>query len=157
MAIERAHGPTSLVLSRQNLPQTPSDDARIEQIRKGGYVLGHCEDGKPDVVLIATGSEVSLAVDAQSRLAELGMRARVVSMPSTSVFDRQDAVYRAAVLPAGVRRVAVEAAHGDFWHKYVGPDGKVIGLASFGESAPATDLYAHFGLTVERIVEACLA
>ncbi|NLP63355.1 transketolase [Paraburkholderia sacchari] len=157
MAIERAHGPTSLVLSRQNLPQTPSGEARIEQIRKGGYVLNDCSDGRPDVVLIATGSEVSMAVDAQSRLAQLGVGARVVSMPSTSVFDRQDAAWRAAVLPAGVRRVAVEAAHGDFWHKYVGPDGKVIGLASFGESAPATDLYAHFGLSVERIVEACLA
>ncbi|CAM2186120.1 transketolase 1 [Paraburkholderia sacchari] len=157
MAIERAHGPTSLVLSRQNLPQTPSDDARIEQIRKGGYVLSDCADGRPDVVLIATGSEVYMAVDAQGRLAQRGVRARVVSMPSTSVFDRQDAAWRAAVLPAGVRRVAVEAAHSDFWHKYVGPEGKVVGLASFGESAPAPDLYAHFGLTVERIVEACLA
>ncbi|MFX1766966.1 transketolase [Paraburkholderia sp. A1RI-2L] len=157
MAIERAHGPTSLVLSRQNLPQAPSNDARIEQIRKGGYVLSDSVDGAPEVVLIATGSEVSLAVEAQGRLVQQGVRVRVVSMPSTSVFDRQDAAYRVAVLPADVRRVAVEAAHGDFWHKYVGPDGKVIGLASFGESAPASELYAHFGVSVERIVEACLA
>ncbi|MFX1676991.1 transketolase [Paraburkholderia sp. A2WS-5] len=157
MAIERAHGPTSLVLSRQNLPQAPSNDARTEQIRKGGYVLSDSVDGAPEVVLIATGSEVSLAVEAQGRLVQQGVRVRVVSMPSSSVFDRQDAAYRVAVLPADVRRVAVEAAHGDFWHKYVGPDGKVIGLASFGESAPASDLYAHFGVSVERIVEACLA
>ncbi|MCG5074121.1 transketolase [Paraburkholderia tagetis] len=156
MAIERAHGPTSLVLSRQNLPQAPSDDARIERIRKGGYVLSDAADGAPDVVLIATGSEVSMVIAAQSRLVQQGVRVRVVSMPSTSVFDRQDAAYRAAVLPPGVRRVAVEAAHGDFWHKYVGPEGKVIGLTSFGESAPAADLFAHFGLTVEHIVEACL-
>jgi transketolase len=155
MAIERAHGPTSLVLSRQNLPQSAHDDAQVELIRKGGYVLSDAAGAAPDVVIVATGSEVALALDAQRVLAEEGVRARVVSMPSTSVFDRQDAAYRAHVLPPGVRRVAVEAAHSDYWHKYVGPDGCVIGLTSFGESAPAGQLYAHFGVTVERVVEAC--
>ncbi|MEM5388219.1 transketolase [Paraburkholderia phymatum] len=156
MAIERANGPTSLVASRQNLPQATRDDTQIALVRRGGYVLSEAAGGSPDVVIVATGSEVALALAAQRQLDEQGVRARVVSMPSTSVFDRQDASYRAQVLPPDVRRVAVEAAHSDFWHKYVGPDGRVIGLASFGESAPAGELYAHFGVTVERVVEACV-
>ncbi|SEJ44784.1 transketolase [Paraburkholderia diazotrophica] len=156
MAIERANGPTSLVASRQNLPQATRDDTQMALVRRGGYVLSEATGGSPDVVIIATGSEVALALAAQRQLDEQGVCARVVSMPSTSVFDRQDAEYRAQVLPPGVRRVAVEAAHSDFWHKYVGPDGRVIGLASFGESAPAGELYAHFGVTVERVVEACV-
>ncbi|SIT40918.1 transketolase 1, thiamin-binding [Paraburkholderia piptadeniae] len=156
MAIERANGPTSLVASRQNLPQATRDDTQLALVRRGGYVLSEATGSSPDVVIIATGSEVALALAAQRQLGEQGVRARVVSMPSTSVFDRQDAAYRAQVLPPGVRRVAVEAAHSDFWHKYVGPDGRVIGLASFGESAPAGELYAHFGVTVERVVEACV-
>jgi len=109
----------------------------------------------PDRVLIATGSEVGLALDAQRRLANEGVRVRVVSMPSTSVFDRQDAAYRESVLPAGMRRVAVEAGIGDAWHKYVGLDGGVVGLVTFGESAPASALFPFFGLTVERIVDVC--
>jgi transketolase len=156
MAIERANGPTSLVASRQNLPQATRDDTQLALVRRGGYVLSEAKGGSPDVVIIATGSEVALALAAQRQLDEQGVRARVVSMPSTSVFDRQDAAYRTQVLPPDVRRVAVEAAHSDFWHKYVGPDGRVIGLASFGESAPAGELYAHFGVTVERVVEACV-
>ncbi|MEX3934197.1 transketolase [Paraburkholderia phymatum] len=156
MAIERANGPTSLVASRQNLPQATRDDTQLALVRRGGYVLSEATGGSPDVVIIATGSEVALALAAQRQLDEQGVRARVVSMPSTSVFDRQDAAYRTQVLPPDVRRIAVEAAHSDFWHKYVGPDGRVIGLASFGESAPAGELYAHFGVTVERVVEACV-
>ncbi|WP_175720240.1 transketolase [Burkholderia anthina] len=155
MAIERKQGPSALVLSRQNLPQAACDAARIEGIRRGGYVLSEAAGGPPDRLLIATGSEVGLALDAQRRLADEGVRVRVVSMPSTSVFDRQDAAYREHVLPAGVRRVAVEAGIGDAWHKYVGLDGGVVGLVSFGESAPASALFALFGLTVERIVDVC--
>lgn len=155
MAIERESGPSALILSRQNLPPATRDEAQIACVRKGGYVLSEPAGGPPDVVLIATGSEVALALDAQRKLAEDGVRARVVSMPSTSVFDRQDDAYRATVLPPGIRRVAVEAGHRDFWHKYVGLEGRVIGLATFGESAPASALFPHFGLTVERVVEAC--
>jgi transketolase len=151
--IERTGGPTALLLSRQNLPQIARGPAAESDAARGGYVLAD-SDGAPAVVLIGTGSEVELALQAQKQLAAEGVRARVVSAPSTSVFDRQDRAWQEAVLPPGVPRVAVEAGHPDYWRKYVGLEGEVIGIASFGESAPAGKLYAHFGLTVEAIVAA---
>ncbi|MDR3214275.1 MAG: transketolase [Azoarcus sp.] len=148
--IERADGPTLLALSRQNLP-TVTADIDAETIRRGGYVLA--DAAEPQVVLIATGSEVKLALDARAALAEEGIAARVVSMPSTSVFDRQSREYRQSVLGKHVRRIAIEAAHGDFWRKYVGLHGEVIGIDTFGASAPAGELFAHFGFTVKHVVE----
>jgi transketolase len=146
-------GPTALLLSRQNLPQLARDAATEHAIARGGYVVS--DSVQPlRVVLIATGSEVSLALDAQKQLAEQGIGARVVSMPSTSVFDRQDDAWRDLVLPPGVPRAAIEAGHPDFWRKYVGLDGAVIGIASFGESAPAGKLFEHFGITAARVVAA---
>jgi transketolase len=147
-AIERRDGPSVLALSRQNLPTlTGAIDA--ESIRKGGYILADAE--APRVVLIATGSEVKLALAAQAALAAENIAARVVSMPSTSVFDRQSAKYRQSVLGVHIRRVAIEAAHGDFWRKYVGLHGSVIGIDTFGASAPAEKLFEHFGFTVEHV------
>ncbi|MEW5893948.1 MAG: transketolase [Pseudomonadota bacterium] len=151
-AVEKKDGPTSLVLSRQNLPYVKRSDAQIEAIRKGGYVLSDCE-GSPKVVLIATGSEVELALKTQEALKAEGIAARVVSMPSTNVFDAQDAAYKASVLPAGVKRVAIEAGVRDGWYKYVGLDGAVLGLDRFGESAPAGVLFKEFGFTVENAVK----
>jgi transketolase len=149
-AIERRDGPTSLVLSRQNLePQHGS--RRAELARRGGYVLADAPDGDPQVVMIATGSEVALAMRVRDALARDGIAARVVSMPSTSVFDRQEMDYRHEVLPAGVRRVAIEAAAPDYWRKYVGLDGAVIGMTGFGESAPAPALFKHFGFAVDHV------
>jgi len=150
-ALERRDGPTALLLSRQNLPQVAAADPA--PIAHGGYVLRDA-DRAPEVVLIATGSEVALALEAQKLAAAEGIAVRVVSMPSTSVFDRQPAAWRDAVLPRGVPRVAVEAAHPDFWRKYVGLDGEVIGVASFGESAPAAALYEHFGITAAAVANA---
>ena len=153
-AIVRQDGPSCLVFSRQNLPHQPRTDAQVGEIARGGYVLADA-DGAPDVILIATGSEVGLATQAKATLDAQGIKTRVVSMPSTDVFDRQDAAYREAVLPKAVRkRVAVEAATRDFWRKYVGLDGEVIGMTTFGASAPADALYKHFGITVEAVVEA---
>ena len=153
-AIVRQDGPSCLVFSRQNLPHQPRTDAQVSEIARGGYVLADA-DGTPDVILIATGSEVGLATQAKAKLDAQGIKTRVVSMPSTDVFDRQDAAYREAVLPKAVRkRVAVEAATRDFWRKYVGLDGEVIGMTTFGASAPADALYKHFGITVEAVVEA---
>ncbi|MBP7657218.1 MAG: transketolase [Pseudoxanthomonas sp.] len=153
-AIVRQDGPSCLVFSRQNLPHQPRTDAQVGEIARGGYVLADA-DGTPDVILIATGSEVGLATQAKATLDAQGIKTRVVSMPSTDVFDRQDAAYREAVLPKAVRkRVAVEAATRDFWRKYVGLDGEVIGMTTFGASAPADALYKHFGITVEAVVEA---
>ncbi|MDR1349198.1 MAG: transketolase [Zoogloeaceae bacterium] len=149
--VERADGPTLLALSRQNLP-TVTGAIDAASIKKGGYILSDAE--KPQVALIATGSEVKLALDAQIALAAEGIAARVVSMPSTNVFDRQSAEYRAAVLGSHVRRVAIEAAHGDFWRKYVGLHGAVISIDTFGASAPAGKLFEHFGFTVENVVRA---
>jgi transketolase len=124
----------------------------VAAIARGGYVLRHC-DGAPDAILIATGSEVHLAMAAAERLAEKGRQVRVVSMPSTEVFEAQDAEYRESVLPSDVlARVAVEALHADFWYKYVGLDGRVVGMTSFGESAPAGDLFREFGFTVDNVV-----
>ncbi len=150
-AVERKTGPSSLIFSRQNLKFQQRDAATIANIRKGGYVLSR-EQGKLQAVIIATGSEVDLAMQAQKALGEKGVFVRVVSMPSTNVFDRQDAAYRESVLPKGVVRIAVEAGTTDFWRKYVGLDGAVVGMDTFGESAPAGDLFKHFGFTVDNLV-----
>ncbi len=159
-AIERADGPTSLSLSRQNLKPQPDSPARREGARRGGYILRDCE-GAPEALLLATGSEVELAVAAAERLSAAGRRVRVVSMPCNAVFDRQDAAWREAVLPSSVRaRVAVEAAATDWWWKYVGLDGRVAGMTTFGESGPAKAVFEHFGFTVDhvaRLVEESLA
>ena len=150
-AILRKDGPACLVFSRQTLPHQPRDGAQVAAIARGGYVLKDSV-GAPEVILIATGSEVGLAMQAA---AQLGEGVRVVSMPSTDVFDRQDASYREAVLPRACRkRVAIEAGVTDFWRKYVGLDGAVIGIDSFGASAPAEALFPHFGITVEALIEA---
>ena len=149
--VSRQTGPTSLVLSRQNLPFMARTDATISNISRGGYVLK--DMANPRAVLIATGSEVELAVKAHEALAAEGIATRVVSMPSTNVFDRQDAAYKASVLPAGIVRVAVEAGVTGFWYKYVGLEGAVVGMDTFGESAPAGDLFKHFGFTVDNVVK----
>ncbi|WP_118182204.1 transketolase [Paraburkholderia phosphatilytica] len=148
------HLPSVLVFSRQNLPFCTRTDAQIENIAKGGYVLRDWNDDVParKIILIATGSEVDLALKAIEPLAREGIAARVVSMPSTNVFDRQDAEYRERVLPTGVRRVSIEAGVTDFWRKYVGLEGGVVGIDTFGESAPAGVLFKHFGFTVEHVV-----
>ena len=151
-AIERRDGPTSLLLSRQNLPFQQRSAEQIKAIARGGYVLGET-GGEPQCVILATGSEVALAVGAQQALSTQGIAARVVSMPSTTVFDRQDATYRDSVLPRGIPRVAVEAGVSDFWRKYVGLEGTVVGIDRFGESAPAGELFKHFGFTVENVVK----
>lgn len=151
-AIERRDGPSALVFSRQNLPHQQRDAGQLAAISRGAYVLRQCE-GTPDAILIATGSEVGLAMAAGERLAAAGKRLRVVSMPCAEVFEQQDAAYREAVLPREVlARVAIEALHGDFWYKYVGLDGRVVGMTTFGESAPAGDLMAFFGFTVDHVV-----
>jgi transketolase len=153
-AIERKDGPSSLVLSRQNLPFVKRGAEQIAAIARGGYVISEAAGGAPRAVVIATGSEVGLALEAQKRLAAEGIAVRVVSMPSTDVFDRQDDAYRVSVLPRGLRAVAVEAGVTDIWRKYVGLDGAVIGLDRFGESAPAGELFKHFGFTPENVVAA---
>jgi len=153
-ALERRDGPSILIFSRQNLPFQKRDGALIKQIDKGGYILSEAADGKPQAVIIATGSEVGLAVMAQKALAETGVQVRVVSMPCTNVFDRQDRGYKDSVLPKGIGRVAVEAGVTDYWRKYVGLDGAVVGMDTFGESAPAGELFKHFGFTVENVVKA---
>ena len=153
-AIDRADGPSCLIFSRQNLPHQPRNDAQVAAIARGGYVLKDSA-GTPDIILIATGSEVGLAMQAAE---QLGDKVRVVSMPSTDVFDRQDAAYREAVLPKTVRkRVAIEAGVSDFWRKYVGLDGAVIGIDTFGASAPIEALMPHFGFTVDKVVAAAKA
>ena len=153
-AIERADGPSCLVFSRQNLPHQPRNAAQLAEIARGGYVLKDSV-GAPELILIATGSEVGLAMQAA---AQLGDGVRVVSMPSTDVFDRQDAAYRESVLPKAVRRrVAIEAGVGDFWRKYVGLDGAVVGIDTFGASAPIEALMPHFGFTVDKVVAAAQA
>lgn len=151
-ALERSDGPTSLILSRQGLPHQARDTAQVDAIARGGYILKDCE-GTPDAIIIATGSEVSLAVAAAEQLAD--KQVRVVSMPCCEVFEQQDAAYRESVLPSDVlARVAVEALHADFWYKYVGLDGRVVGMTSFGESAPAGALFEHFGFTADNVVAA---
>lgn len=151
-AVERQQAPTSLVFSRQGLPALARDSQQVADIAKGGYVLRDSEQ-TPEVILIATGSEVSLALAAADALAEQGKQVRVVSMPSTNIFDAQDADYKASVLPSSVtKRVAIEAAHTDFWYKYVGFAGSVVGMTTFGESAPGGKLMEHFGFTVDNVV-----
>jgi transketolase len=152
-AVERADGPSCLILTRQNLPQHPGDVSRADSAARGGYVLRDAA-GAPDLVVIATGSEVGLAMKAADILAERGLAVRVVSMPSTTVFDRQDLAYRRSVLPDGVRRAAVEAGVSDFWRKYVGLEGAVVGIDRFGESAPAPALFELFGFTPEKVAAA---
>ncbi|TNC12241.1 transketolase [Vibrio diabolicus] len=152
LAIERKDAPTALIFSRQNLAQQERDAEQVADIAKGGYTLKDCE-GKPELILIATGSEVELAVEAAAQLTAEGKKVRVVSMPSTDAFDKQDAAYREAVLPSDVTaRIAIEAGIADFWYKYVGFDGRIIGMTSFGESAPAGELFKMFGFTTENVV-----
>ena len=151
-AIERADGPTALTLSRQNLPNLTGGKVAAGTIRRGGSVLSDMEGAQ--AVLIGTGSELTVAMAAQAALAGEGIATRVVSMPCTNVFDRQDAAYQDAVLPPHLPALAVEAAHPDFWRKYVGRTGAVVGIASFGEAAPAKDLYAHFGITAQCVADA---
>jgi len=155
-AIERKDGPTSLIFSRQGLPQIERTAEQLANVSKGGYVISDCE-GTADIILIATGSEVELALNAAKELAAKGKKVRVVSMPNTNVFDLQDPSYRESVLPAAVtNRVAIQAGVSDLWYKYVGLNGKVIGLDRFGESAPAEELFKLFGFTVDHVVEVAL-
>ena len=151
-AIERRDGPSTLALSRQNLPRLADRAEQAVHIRRGGYILA--EQDAPKAVIVATGSETMLAMQAHELLAKEGIATRVVSMPCTNVFDRQPQAYQDAVLPLNLPAVAVEAAHPDFWRKYVGRTGRVIGIARFGESAPAKDLYQHFGITAEAVAQA---
>jgi transketolase len=151
-AIERRDGPVSLLLTRQNVPSQPRTPAQIGAIARGGYVISEATDASARAVIIATGSEVQLALEAQKMLATQNLPVRVVSMPSTSVFDRQDAAYRQAVLPRNVPRVAVEAGVSEGWRKYVGLEGAVVGIDRYGESAPAADLFKFFGFTAENVV-----
>ena len=153
-AVERKTGPSSLIFTRQKLTFHKRDAAQMANIRKGAYVLSAAANGKAQAIIIATGSEVSLAVDAQKALAEQGVHVSVVSMPCTNLFDRQDQAYKDSVLPKGVKRVAVEAGITGFWYKYVGLDGAVVGMDCFGESAPAADLFKHFGFTTENVAKA---
>jgi len=152
-SIERKDGPSTLIFSRQNLPFQKRTAATIKLIDKGGYILSEASDGKPQAIIIATGSEIGLAMSAQQALAESGINVRVVSMPCTNLFDRQDQAYKDSVLLNGVNRVAVEAGTADFWYKYVGLEGAVVGMTTFGESAPAGDLFNHFGFTVDNVVK----
>ena len=156
-AIERTDGPTTLIFTRQGLAQQERTSQQVADIAKGGYVLID-SDSTPELILIATGSEVQLAVEAAAALTEQGKAVRVVSMPSTDVFDRQSKDYRESVLPSSVtKRVAVEALSKDSWYKYVGLNGAIIGMDTFGESAPAGDLFKHFGITTDAVVEAALS
>ncbi len=153
-ALERRDGPTSLLLSRQNLPFQQRSTEQLVAVARGAYVLADAADGAPQAVIIATGSEVALALAAQQTLAAEGVMVRVVSMPCTQAFDRQEAAYRDAVLPRGLRRIAVEAGVTDFWRKYVGLEGAVIGIDRYGESAPAGELFQFFGITAAAVVAA---
>ncbi|MGQ7016978.1 transketolase [Vibrio cholerae] len=153
LAIERKDAPSALIFSRQNLAQQPRSAEQVANIAKGGYILKDCA-GQPELILIATGSEVELAVAAYEQLSAEGKAVRVVSMPSTDAFDKQDAAYREAVLPSAVtKRIAIEAGIADFWYKYVGFGGRIIGMTSFGESAPAGELFKLFGFTTENVVK----
>ncbi|MFC2991993.1 MULTISPECIES: transketolase [Halomonas] len=152
-ALKRNSGPSALVLSRQNLPHQSRTKQQLANIQRGAYVLRDCE-GTPELILIATGSEVGLAMDAATELEQSGHAVRVVSMPSAFRFDGQEIEYREKVLPSDVtKRVAVEASHRDYWYKYVGLEGRIIGMSTYGESAPAGDLFKHFGFTVENVVK----
>lgn len=153
-SIERKEGPSTLIFSRQNLPFQQRNTETVKLINKGGYILSEAVDGKPQAIIIATGSEISLAISAQQILAESDIKVRVVSMPCTSLYDRQDQAYKDSVLLNGIKRVAVEAGIADYWYKYVGLDGAIVGMTTFGESAPAKDLFNHFGFTVDNVVKA---
>jgi len=151
-AIERVDGPSSLIFSRQNLPFLERTKQQADAVAKGGYVLHDCE-GSPELILIAAGSEVSITLSAAQQLILLGKQVRVVSMPSTNVFDEQDAAYKESVLPAAVtKRVAVEAGVASYWYKYVGLQGRVIGIDTFGASAPGNVAMQHFGFSEENII-----
>jgi transketolase len=153
-AIMRQDGPSALVFSRQNLPHQDRDASTLASVQRGGYILRDCE-GTPELIFIATGSEVALAQAAAAEFADQGRAVRVVSMPSPEQFEAQDAEYRESVLPSDVfARVAVEALHQDYWYKYVGLDGRIIGMNSFGESAPANALFEHFDITVAAVLAA---
>jgi transketolase len=150
--IERKDGPTTLVFSRQNLAQQPRTAEQLANVYRGGYVLKDCT-GTPEVILIATGSEVGITVEAADKLTVAGHKVRVVSMPSTDVFDKQNAAYRASVLPVAAKtRMAVEAGIADYWYKYVGLNGVIVGMTTFGESAPVEQLFKEFGFTVDNVV-----
>ncbi|WBU50638.1 transketolase [Kosakonia pseudosacchari] len=152
LAIERHHGPTALILSRQNLTQMERTPEQVQAISRGGYILKDC-DGKPDLILIATGSEMEITVNAAEQLTQEGHKVRVVSLPSTDIFDAQDEAWRESVLPSEVSaRVAVEAGIADYWYKYVGLKGAIVGMTGYGESAPAEKLFPYFGFTVENVV-----
>ncbi|PMG06835.1 transketolase [Vibrio breoganii] len=152
LAIERKDAPSALIFSRQNLAQQPRNQQQLTDITKGGYILKDCSS-KPDLILIATGSEMELAVNAAAELTAQGKQVRVVSMPSTDTFDKQSAEYRESVLPSAVtKRIAIEAGIADYWYKYVGFDGAIVGMTTFGESAPAGELFKMFGFTVDNIV-----
>ena len=153
VALEHKETPTALILTRQNLAHQARDEEQIKAIRKGGYVLKDCA-GTPKAVIIATGSEVSLAVAAQQSLAEKGIPVRVVSMPSSFLFDRQDAAYRNDVLPRGIPRVAVEAGVTGYWRQYVGLEGAVVGIDRFGECGPAAQVFEYLGVTAAKVTEA---
>ncbi|QLF93962.1 transketolase [Pseudomonas sp. ABC1] len=151
-AIERKDGPSALIFSRQNLPHQARDAQQLADIARGGYILKDCA-GEPELILISTGSEVGLAVQAYDALSAKGRKVRVVSIPCTSLFDAQDAAYRQSVLPVQVgARIAIEASHADYWFKYVGLEGRIIGMTTYGESAPASQLFEEFGFTVDNVV-----
>jgi len=152
-AIERKTGPTSLLFSRQGLPHQDRSAAQIAKISQGGYILAGNLAEKPDAIIISCGSEVELAMDAATLLNKEGKNIRVVSMPCPNIFDQQDAAYRQEVLPSGVPCLAIEAGISDYWRKYVGLNGKVIGLDRFGESAPAGELFKEFGFTTENVIK----
>ena len=158
-AIKKADGPSALIFSRQGLVCQPRTEQQVRQIERGAYVMVDC-DSTPDLILLATGSEVDLAVQAAKQFADKAVRTRVVSVPCAELFCEQDAEYRESVLPADVRaRVAIEAAHPDYWHKFVGLHGRVVGMSTFGESAPGPELMDHFGFRVDnlvRVAEECL-
>ncbi|XNM66002.1 transketolase-like TK C-terminal-containing protein [Escherichia coli] len=151
--VERQDGPTALILSRQNLAQQERTEEQLANVARGGYVLKDGA-GQPELISIATGSEVEgLRSPLNEKLTAEGVKARVVSMPSTDAFDKQDAAYREAVLPKAVSaRVAVEAGIADYWYKYVGLNGAIVGMTTFGESAPAELLFEEFGFTVDNVV-----
>jgi len=151
-AVENTENPTSLVLTRQGTGFHKRSTTQLADIRNGGYVLSDA-DGNPDVILIATGSEVDLAVNSQTALKEQGINARVVSMPCTQAFDRQDKAYQDSVLTPGVKRVSIEVGVTDYWRKYVGLEGASVGINTYGESAPGGVLMEHFGFTVENVVK----
>jgi transketolase len=155
-ALERRDGPTCLIFSRQNLPFQKRSAAVCAAVARGGYILVDSQ-ASPRAIILASGSEVALAVEAQKTLAEAGIPVRVVSMASTSVFDRQPREYRDSVLRPDLPCVAVEAGSTDLWRKYVGRSGEVVGMTTFGESAPAGELFKHFGFTASRVVEAVKA